>query len=107
LEHRREGHQRGAERKQHQHNVEGARQHLHLRVVFACEQIVVAVETKSPQVERGGNVRRNDGAPADQADHCDRHQPRQHFREFRFQRATGMATIIAKIKSASRLSPLV
>ena len=71
-------------------------------VVFACEQIVVAVETKSPQVEVGGNVRRNDGAPADQADHRDRHQPRQHFREFRFQRATGMATIIAKIKSASR-----
>lgn len=101
MAHRREGHQRGAERKQHQHNVEGARQHLHLRVVFACEQIVVDIE------KRGGNVRRNDGAPADQADHCDRHQPRQHFREFRFQRATGMATIIAKIKSASRLSPLV
>ena len=62
------------------------RQHLHLRVVFAREQIVVAVETKSPQIERGGDVQRDDGAPADQADHRDRHQPRQHFREFRFQR---------------------
>ena len=55
-------------REQHQQHVDGAQQHAHLRVVLAREQIVVDVETESPQIEIGRDVQRGDGGPADQAD---------------------------------------
>ena len=54
LAHRFEGHQRKAQGDEHDNGVEDARQHAYLGDVFACQQVVVDIDTEAHQVEIGG-----------------------------------------------------
>ncbi len=104
----RKRHQRGTDCKHHQQHIDGARQHAHLGVVLAREQIVVDVEPEAPKVEIGGDVERDDRSPADQSD--DRPLPINRVRSAAVSGgngATGMAMIIARVSSASRERPRV
>jgi hypothetical protein len=71
LAHFLEGHQRRAGGQEHQHAIDRAQEHTHLRVVLAREQIVVDVEPVAAQVDIGGDVQRRDGGPADETDDGD------------------------------------
>ena len=56
LAHRREGHQRDRDGQNDDHDVDGAQQDAHLRVVLARQQIVLGVEPEAAQVQHRRDV---------------------------------------------------